>query len=105
MDIIIELERATALHSQGKFSEASKIYKGILESHPEHADTLNLQGMVLSATGQYDEALLLFQKAISKNKTRSDFYDNCAEALRKSQDYREAISSYNTALELQPDFV
>jgi len=55
------------LIQRGDYERAEKISQKILETFPEHADALTLQGMVSKLTGRYKNARANFRKALSQN--------------------------------------
>nr|ACF09732.1 hypothetical protein [uncultured marine crenarchaeote KM3-86-C1] len=52
--------------------------------------------------GQYDDALNLFQKAISLNRNDPDLWNLKGIALRSLGRYNEAIECFNKSLEIDP---
>ena len=50
---------ATALryHQSGQLQAAEKIYRQILTDNPDHADALNLLGVIAYQTGRPEEAV------------------------------------------------
>jgi len=52
--------------------------------------------------GQYDEALNLFQRAMSLNQNDPDLWNLKGIALRSLGRYNEAIECFNKSLEIDP---
>ena len=55
------------LIQKGDYQKAEKISKKTLETFPEHADALTLQGTVFKLTGRYEDARTNFGKALKQN--------------------------------------
>ena len=51
-----EMERALAVHRQGKLREAFHRYEAILQAEPRHAQALHYSGVVLHQAGQRSAA-------------------------------------------------
>lgn len=57
--------RALVLMQQGDTAGATRSLKQALQSEPEHPGLLNNMGWLLCETGQFDEGLLYFRRALS----------------------------------------
>ena len=56
---ISEIERALALHRQGRSDDAEQICGTLLASEPDHLDALHLLALVRHQQGRHVEALQL----------------------------------------------
>ena len=65
-------------------------------------DELIKMGKKQLEDGQYDDALNLFQKAISLNRNDPDLWNLKGIALRSLGRYNEAIECFNKSLEIDP---
>ena len=65
-------------------------------------DELIKMGKKQLEDGQYDDALSLFQKAISLNQNDPDLWNLKGIALRSLGRYNEAIECFNKSLEIDP---
>lgn len=61
------------------------------------------KGNKLVQSMEYDEAIICFQKAISKNDEKSDAYKGLASVYVAQNDLEKAENVYLQALEVQPD--
>ena len=65
-------------------------------------DELVKMGKKQLEDGQYDAALILFQKAILLNRNDPDLWNLNGIALRSLGRYNEAIECFNKSLEIDP---
>ena len=65
-------------------------------------DELIKMGKKQLEDGQYDDALILFQKAILLNRNDPDLWNLKGIALRSLGRYNEAIECFNKSLEIDP---
>src|SRR5205807_194224 len=93
----IELQRA------GRYAEARAIYYQILTDNPNHADALNLLGVVAGQCNLPMLAIELIGKAIRVNPGAAAYHGNLGEALRLAGRMEDAIRSYASALALDPE--
>lgn len=90
-------------HRAGRLLEAGEIYRAILAQHPDHADSLNLLGVVAHQQGNDAQAITLAQQALRLRPDDAKYHVNLAAALRGLHRFEEAIESCQTALRLNPD--
>lgn len=96
--------QALALHQQGKLEQARAIYEDILASHPDHADTLHLRGVIAHQTGDHPLAVELISRAIEIRPDVPTFYANVAAALAAIQLLDHALACYDKAIALSPEY-
>jgi len=65
-------------------------------------DELIKMGKKQLEDGQYDDALNLFQRAMSLNQNDPDLWNLKGIALRSLGRYNEAIECFNKSLEIDP---
>src|SRR5258708_8441602 len=94
---------ALAHHRAGRYDQAAALYRAILAAHPNHADSLNLLGVIAQQRGDNAQAVQLIQKAVQIRADRPAYYVNLATALRGLKRYEEAIACCHTAVQVQPD--
>ena len=68
----------------------------------ESVDKLSKMGKKQLENGQYEDALNLFEKAISLNQNDPDLWNLMGTALRSLGRYNEAIECFNKSLEIDP---
>jgi tetratricopeptide (TPR) repeat protein len=96
------MQAAIQLHQRGQLDEARANYDRLLEQDPNHADALNLRGLVARQMGRHDEAIEYVRRAIALVPTQAAYHGNLAEAYRGLGRTEEAIACYQTAVNLQP---
>ena len=89
----------------GRFSDAERIYKKILEINPHHAHSLHMMGLMAFDRGSYEAAEELMRQAIGEQDNFALFHGSLGNALKAQKKYDDAIIHYTRALELKPDFV
>lgn len=97
------LQQGFQLHRANEFDKARALYDQALAADPNHAETLNLLGLLSWQTGKFAEALDVLGKAIEIDRTKSAYFANQAEAYRGLGRFDEAVESYHEAIRLQPD--
>ncbi len=75
-----------------------------IEKVPWDARSQNLLGSALAAQGRFDEAAVLYRKALEINPTLTAAEKNLAVALAESGRGEEALVHFHKALEIDPDF-
>jgi tetratricopeptide (TPR) repeat protein len=96
---------AVALHQQGKLAEAKAVYESLLQSHPKHADTLHLLGVVHAQLGDFHGAVKLIEQAIIITPTHATYYYDLGNAQLALMQYESAIHSYEHATRLNPKYL
>src|SRR5258708_6993055 len=94
---------ALAHHRAGRLDQAAALYRAVLAAQPDHADSLNLLGVIAQQRGDNAQAAELIQKAIHVRTDRPAYYVNLATALRGLKRYDEAIACCEAALTVQAD--
>jgi Flp pilus assembly protein TadD len=98
------VDRAWALHQEGKLGEAQVLYEHDLQANPADFDTLHLFSLCLAQSGQLERGVELIGKAIAINPKAAAAYGNCAAFLSQLKRYEEALACYDRAIALKPDF-
>jgi tetratricopeptide (TPR) repeat protein len=96
-------QAAFAHHQAGRLREAETIYRQILESDPNHANSLHLLGLVAHQRGEHDAAEQLITRAIALANDRAPFHTNLGEVYRAQGKLDKAEQSLRRALALEPD--
>ena len=97
------LQRAVALHQQGRLDEAERLYRGILAGAPNSFDALHLLGVLMKQRGRSADALRLIDKALATNARSADALQNRANVLFEMKRFTDALAGYDKALALRPD--
>jgi Tfp pilus assembly protein PilF len=96
------LESAFTYYQAGNFQQAERICREMLTVQPDNADICNNLGLILSRTGQLDEAIMYYKKAIRLDPTLVDAYYNLGIIFQDKMQHSEAIAYYSKALRLDP---
>ena len=99
------LDRAIALHQQGRAAEAEPIYREVLAAAPDHFDALHLLGVALHQQGRDQEAVASIERALAVEARDPAAHSNLALALRNLGRLDEALASLDRALALRADHV
>ena len=99
-----ELEVALKCHQSGRLAEAERFYERILAREPDHADALNLMGLVAHQTGRKHLAAELIRKAVARKPTSAMYHQNLGLALSSQGRLDEAVAAFRRALLIQPAY-
>jgi len=97
------LERAVALHRNGRLDEAERIYREVLTRTPKHPDALNLLGLVRYQKRDAATAAQLIGEAIACDDGPAKYHANLGTALAALGRNAEAEAAYRAALARDPD--
>ncbi|MBV8167621.1 MAG: tetratricopeptide repeat protein [Alphaproteobacteria bacterium] len=96
------LQQALQHHQAGRLDAASALCREIVAAQPNHADGLNLLGVIAIQTGQAGEAVALLRRAVAAHDKSAVHHNNLGQALMALGQLDEAIASFRRALALQP---
>ena len=103
-----ELDHTYAIYYQkvGDLNKAEQFFTLALSKEPVNPRFNNNYGVLLSQKGEYDEAYKSFQIAYTRKEypQRSSAYENYGDAAALNRDYERAITAYEQALALAPDW-
>ncbi|MDZ4849859.1 MAG: tetratricopeptide repeat protein [Pirellulaceae bacterium] len=93
---------ATAAKHQesGELDQAERIYEQILRRSPDFADALDQWGLLLTKRQQFDRAIQLIEKAVSKEPSNFLFHYHLAWAYELDGMLELAVSSYQRSTQL-----
>ena len=97
-----ELERALAVHRQGKLREAFHRYEAILKAEPRHAQAMHLSGVVLHQAGQLAAAAERIRASLDVDPTSAEAWSNLALALEGGGHPGPAIAALKEAVRRAP---
>jgi tetratricopeptide (TPR) repeat protein len=100
---LLDLQEATALHRQGRLSEAEQHYAAILGQDQGHFDALHLLGLARYQQGRAVEALQLIAAALRAGPHSPDVLSNYGLVLAALQRHEEALANFDRALALDRD--
>jgi tetratricopeptide (TPR) repeat protein len=96
------LARATQLHRDGKFQEAEKVYRQVVESDPKHFHAWHFLGAACQAQGNLSEAVSSLRRAAELNPQAAEVRDHLGVLLAQQGHFAEALGHLQEAVRLQP---
>ena len=97
------LEKALALHQQGKLGEAEHIYRELLRGNPQDPNVLHLLGLLTAQMGQMARGADLIRQALALDPRRFLAHRDLGNVLLQSGKSGEALAAYDRALALNPN--
>ena len=92
-------------HRAGRLAAAEPLYREVLAADPNHADALNLLGMLAQQVGRLDVARELIGKAVAAAPRFAEAHNNLASVLLALDDLASAETHYRRAIALEPAHV
>jgi tetratricopeptide (TPR) repeat protein len=86
----------------GRYKASEEVLRLILEEHPMHSSTLNSLGVVMLRQNQNEEAVGVFNDAITMNQTNPFAHRMLGFALYRLERFPEAESALRKAVDLNP---
>jgi tetratricopeptide (TPR) repeat protein len=105
MSVAQRLKEAVAHHREGRYGQAEKLYRQILDENPIHPDALHLLGLLTYQQGEYDRARGFIENAIRQDKNNSLYHYNLGLACEKSGNLEDAVQAYRQAIHLKSNYV
>jgi tetratricopeptide (TPR) repeat protein len=101
-------DEAWRLRNEGRYSEALVLINQAIENNPHHSNHLNRKAIILEDMGEYEEALIFYDKAlaVSKSKVISNNKAQCTLSLLRVKNgrySRDDLKLINEALKILPD--
>jgi tetratricopeptide (TPR) repeat protein len=93
---------ASALHNEGRLTEADRLYQFILAVTPAHYPSLLRLGALRSRANQMDDAVRLFSRAVAARPGSADALGGLGFALAGLGRHDEALVCYQKALSINP---
>ena len=81
--MIESLNEGIAFHKSGKLNQAKKIYEKIIKKDPNNFKVINLLGIISLQLKNYNEAIILINKAISINPDHHALYNNLGVSYKE----------------------
>jgi tetratricopeptide (TPR) repeat protein len=97
------LAEAASLHAEGKFEEAERKYRAVLNEEPNNVNALRMLAMIAAAAQHIEDAERLLRKV---TKLAPDYFTAQVDLGRiyKEQDrYEDAMACFRKAIELEPN--
>ena len=89
-------------HEAGRFGEAERLYRSMLDVEPHHPDALHLLGVLLTQVGKYEDAVEKIQAALDVNRDSALFQSSLAQVYFRSGRLAEAIRMLERVVAREP---
>lgn len=96
------MQQAVAHHQGGRFQEAERIYRQVLQHDPRNTNALQLLGLLAHAAGRNDVAVELIRKAI-QIRPEPHFYVNLSQAYRGLGRLDDCLDACRRAVQMAPN--
>lgn len=97
------LQAAVTAHQAGRFEDAKAAYMAILKAHPDHADALQLLGVLLHQQGSSEAGRSYLERAVAVAPEHPAARNNLGGVLRALGHREAAETHYAAACKLAPD--
>lgn len=98
------LDRAIALHTEGRLAEAIDLYRQLHEADPGNFDALHLMGVAALGLGQVELARRLIEAALALRPASAEAHNNLGSVHAARDDPEAAATSYLAAIAHRPDY-
>ncbi|DAZ98747.1 TPA: hypothetical protein N0F65_003803 [Lagenidium giganteum] len=105
LSIADALEMGVQFHQSGARTQATDIYRQVLELFPNHLHALHLLGLSKYQDGNVEEAMPLIERALRGNASEENFQNSMGLCLKALGHTKEAIQHFRKALELRPSCI
>jgi protein O-GlcNAc transferase len=90
-------------HQAGRLAEAEACCRRALAAQPDHADALQLLGIIAHQTGRHDLAVGLISQAIKQNGQNAAYFCSLGIALKDQGKLDDAVTAYRQAVRIKTD--
>ncbi len=97
-----KLAMAAELHKRGKYPEAERIYRRLLQEDPRNVDAMRLLAGVASAQSLPEEAESLLRRAIALAPDFALAHLDLGNLMKEQHRFEEAIECFSKTAELHP---
>lgn len=101
----LHFELAVVLAETGDLAAARQAYEGALLIDPKFTPALMNLANIKQATGEWETALALLDRAVSSEPANPDLYFNRGNLLGDMRRYDDAAANYLEALRLRPQWL
>lgn len=98
------LNKALALHGQGKFDEAIVEYQQIRRRHPGDQTVAANLASALIRTGNFNDGLALYEELTSRSNQQPELWFNYANALQRAGQLDKSQQTFERTLQVAPKF-
>lgn len=98
------LEQAVQHHNAGRFPEAEKCYRQVLQADPDQPVALHLLGMIAFQSGNVEAAIELVSKALNIKPDFAEAHNTFGIVLKNAGRLDDAMASYKKAIAITPAY-
>ena len=102
VSVVDALKTGSQLHDAWDRTNASNIYRYVLDVFPDYGPAQHLLGVALYDDGKQEEALPYLYRAVQSNKSEENFHNSLGMCLKSLGRVKEAIEHYRQALAINP---
>jgi len=96
------VELAGRFFGEGRYQDAARVSRQIIEQTPNQADAHNILGAALNAMGQQKEAVAAMKRAIKLAPNAASFHANLGEVQRQRGNLADARQCFQKSIEIEP---
>jgi tetratricopeptide (TPR) repeat protein len=97
------LEKGLTAHLAGRFDEAERLYRLVLEKDPREPNALTNLGAICLQRGQAERGIALMQTSLEIKPNQAHALSNLGNALTTLGRFEEALEACERAVALQPE--
>ena len=98
------LELAKKHHQNGNLTLAERVYKDIVNTHPNHFLCFHYLGILAYQRGAHDEGVEHLSQAVNLNQDNPETWNAYGIMLELTNNINEAFKAWDKALELRPQY-
>jgi len=102
---INQLDPVMALYNEGRIDEALDVLDDLIKKYSDVPGLYNISGVCHAALGQFDAAVVSYEKALKLKPDYAEAYANLGDVYKNSGHFDMAIINYERALNIKPDFL
>ena len=99
-----EIDSVISLFSSGQLNEALGELSILTKDYPDESLLFNITGACYAGLGQFDAAVLSYEKALVIKPTYAKAHYNLGGALHDLGQLDEAVKSYKSSIKIEPDY-
>ena len=103
-EIAQQLQQGTEHHRAGRFAEAERCYRRVLELDRRNADAWNLLGLIAQRAGNAAAAIECLREAIALGPQVAAYYNNLGTIFEQDGQFEDAIACFQEAIRVRPDY-
>ncbi|MAG94286.1 MAG: hypothetical protein CMJ48_11115 [Planctomycetaceae bacterium] len=103
-DVKATLEQAIEQHQAGHLGRAIPLYRHVLDSTPDHIDTLYLLGTALLQSGEFGECADCLQRVVAARPDIPDARNNLGVAYKAQGQWEQAVKTFEATIRAHPEY-